>query len=669
MSAIDDVKSRIDIVDLVGESVTLHRAGRNFKALCPFHTERTPSFHVSPDRQTWHCFGACGTGGDVFSFVMRRQDVEFGEALRILAERAGVTLDDHRDPKDDERRERLLSANETAAAFFHNALLHTAAGEEARSYLDSRGLDNATIETFQLGYSLDSWDALRGHLTERRFTQEEMLAAGLLVESDRGGYDRFRNRLMFPIRDTRGRVAGFGARALASTEQDRTNAAGAKYINTPQSPVFDKSGLLYGLDLATEAIRREKSVIVVEGYMDAIAAHQHGMANTVASMGTALTERQVRTLERFRGKILLAMDADAAGIEATLRALQEAGAAGAIHASATSAHPEALEQGDFSHQVQEWSKNALKRAAVNFFVLPLSGKDPDEMIRADSEAWNAVVADAKPFTDHVFETVANRTDLSQPGGRSQLMKELLPVVRLIDEPVFRAHYVQRLARLAQVDEDTLRKELRRAPARGLRRDSAIGPASNDDAQPAQPTRREPAEEFCLALLIRHPELRRYGEQISADLFMFGEHKAILSAWVACEEAADINSLRQALPESLHGQFDRILTRELPVLEGAQLRAALQDCVRRIGTRRLSAEKRASATALADPDLQQYMSEAVERAAALQSEGGASTAPAAGERASALAANLIEDAEMGRRLHQTAPEPQPAEAAQGSEVER
>ena len=218
MSAIDEVKSRIDIVDLVSESVPLQRAGRNFRANCPFHSERTPSFYVSPDRQTWHCFGACATGGDIFSFVMKREGAEFGEALRILAQRAGVNLVEHRrEPQEDERRERLLQANELAAAFFHNALLNSKPAQAARAYLASRGLDAETIETFQLGYSPDSWDALKSHLVERGFSHEELIAAGLLVERDGGSYDRFRDRLMFPIRDPSrkdGRVVGFGARQL-----------------------------------------------------------------------------------------------------------------------------------------------------------------------------------------------------------------------------------------------------------------------------------------------------------------------------------------------------------------------------------------------------------------------------------------------------------------------
>ena len=650
MSVIDEVKSRIDIVDLVSEHVALQRAGRNFKALCPFHTEKTPSFVVTPDRQTWYCFGACGTGGDVFAFVMKREDLEFGEVLRLLAERAGVTLDSRREPQEDARRQRLLQANEAAAAYFHHALLHAGPGEAARSYLEDRGLDAATIETFQLGYSPESWDALKSHLADRDYSDEELLAAGLLVESDRGGYDRFRGRLMFPIRDERGRVVGFGARALESSKGQPAESSGAKYINTPQTVLFDKSGLLYALDGAKEAIRREKSVVVVEGYMDAIAAHQFGITNVVASMGTALTERQIRTLERMKAKILLAMDADAAGMEATLRALQEGQASGAVRAGPASAHPAALDAEEFSERVQEWSRDALKRAAVTFYIVPLSGKDPDEMIRADRDAWAKAVAGAKPFTDHVFETVASRSDLSQPAQRSALLKELLPIVRLIEEPVYRAHYIQRLARLAQVGEDVVGAELRQAPARSGRR--AATPQA--EPGPSDRARREPGEEYCLALLLRYPELRPEGDALSPEVFLLAEHRAIFAAW---REASDRESLLRALPEELHPQIERIAEKELPYLEGSQLGEAFKDCVHRIEFRRLSAAKQASTAALAEPDAQEGMDAVAEKARVVWEAGAdRERAPVAEDdkRAWELAVAVVEDMEAGRRLHEASP---------------
>lgn len=660
MSVIDEVKGRIDIVDLVSEYVTLQRAGRNFKALCPFHTEKTPSFIVAPDRQTWHCFGACGTGGDLFNFIMKREGVEFGEALRLLAQRAGVSLGGRWEPEEDERRQRLLQANEAAAAYFHHALLHSQPGDVGRAYVATRGLDVETIEAFQLGYSPDSWDALKSHLRERGFTDEELLAAGLLVESDRGGYDRFRGRLMFPIRDERGRVVGFGARALASSQEGTADTAGAKYINTPQTTMFDKGGLLYALDRAKEAIRRERSVIVVEGYMDVIAAHQHGIANVVASMGTALTERQIRVLERFKSKILLVTDTDLAGVVAAERGTHEAQAAGVARAPSASAHPATLGEEEFSEKAQEWSRDALKRAAVNFYVVTLSGKDPDETVRADRKAWDADVASAKPFADYVFETAAARRDLAQPGQRAELLRELLPFVRLIEEPVYRAHYVQRLARLAQVNEHTVRAELRQLPARSARRSPGAEPAS-------RPAHREPGEEFCLALLLRYPELRPEGAALSPELFLLGEHQAILAAW---RGAADVESIRQALPEQLHPQLERILNKNLPFLEGSRLREALQDCVRRIEFRRLSAAKQASTAALTDPEALGHMGAAVEGAHALL-KAGAGTVPEpapSGEgetRAQELAAFWLEDMKTGRRLHQVPPREQSAQPTQES----
>lgn len=643
VSDIDEVKSRVDIVDLVGQYVQLQRAGRNFKALCPFHSERTPSFYVSPERQTWHCFGACGTGGDVFTFVMRREGVEFREALRLLAERAGVRLSGAPGPAkdEDERRARLIAANEAAAAMYHRLLLGSQEAKGARDYLAARGVDGPMIEAFQLGYSPAGWDALCQHLVGRGFAREELAQAGLLVESERGGYDRFRNRLMFPIADERGRIVGFGARRLEGDSE------GAKYLNTPQTPVFDKSGLLYGLSRAKERVRVERAVIVVEGYLDAITAHQHGITHVVASMGTALTERQIRTLERLRAKIYLALDADAAGIEATLRALREAEAAGAVRAAPASAHPAALSEEEFSVRAQEWSRDALRRAAVNFFVVPLSGKDPDEMIRADRAAWDAAVANAKPFTDHVFDVVAGRTDLSQPAGRAELLRELLPVLRLINEPVYRAHYLQRLARLALVEEDVVRAAL--VSARPRRR----GAATPQEVSAAAATQHAGlrAEEFCLALLLRYPELRPEGRALPPELFSLGEHAAIYQVWC---QAHDLEAFRAAVPKELRPRLEQIERRSVPFLEGARLREALHDCVRRIELRRLSEAKRMGTAAIADVGGHEEVTAAIEEARKLLERDEESASDGMG---SELAAMLVEDMKVGQRLHRLRPRPE------------
>ncbi|KKK52327.1 hypothetical protein LCGC14_3106030, partial [marine sediment metagenome] len=271
-----------------------------------------PSFIVSPERQSWHCFGACGTGGDIFSFVMRREGVEFPEALRLLATRAGVDLPERgRRPEEERQRERVHSANETAARWYHELLVKDDIGKSAWGYVQKRGIDGPTAEAFLLGYSPPSWEATREHLRERGYSDAELVAAGLLVEGERGLHDRFRGRLMFPIRDVRGRFTGFGARALDESVP--------KYLNTAQTALFDKGGMLYALERAQDGIRREGQAVIVEGYMDVIAAHQSGFDNVVATMGTSLTERQVRLLKRQTRSIVLALDADTAGSEAALR--------------------------------------------------------------------------------------------------------------------------------------------------------------------------------------------------------------------------------------------------------------------------------------------------------------------------------------------------------------
>ncbi len=678
MSVAEEIKSRIDIVEVIGQYVTLQKAGRGFKALCPFHTEKTPSFQVRPDKQDWHCFGACGTGGDVITFVMKRENIDFREALRQLAPRAGVSLSDRRDPQEDERRERLLRANQTAASFFHHALLNTAPGEAARGYLRERGLDDAAIEAFQLGYSPDGWQALKSHLGERGFSDEELLATGLLVESDRGGYDRFRHRLMFPIRDERGRVVGFGARKL---DGESTDGSPAKYMNTPQTPMFDKGGLLYGLDRARETVRSQRSVIVVEGYMDVIAAHQHGFTNVVASMGTALTDKQIRTLDRLGGRVLLALDADAAGIEATLRALQAGQEAGAVRAAPLSVHPSAMSEDEFTENVRAWTRDGLKRAAVTFFIVPLAGKDPDELIRKDVAAWQDALEHARPFTEHVFETFAARKDLSQPAERAELVQELLPVLRLIQEPVHRAHYLQRLARLAQVSEDAVAAELRRGGRRAHDTAGTPGPVA------ARGPQRDGGEEFLLALLLRYPQLRPEGDALSPDFFAQGEHRAVFLAWL---DETNHDALRRAVPEELRPRLEQIMGRNVPVLEGSRLVEAFQDCVRKIELRRLSAAKRASTASLTDPDAREDMRAVVEEARALAQALRAVASgdppgrepdeeappdaepptPAEGDpRLRELAAALVQDTELGRRLHRAVSNPrrQPAQAPPPEEL--
>jgi DNA primase len=632
VSVVDDIKQRLDIVELVGQYVALKKAGRSYKGLCPFHTEKTPSFVVTPDRQSWYCFGACATGGDVFTFVMKKENLDFRDALAMLAERAGVSLSTAPSPEEDARRARLRQANEAAALFFHHALLNSEAGRPALAYLEGRGLDRETIEAFQLGYSPDSWDALKEHLKGRGFSDEELLAAGLLVESERGGYDRFRHRLMFPIRDERGRAVGFGARAMDESLP--------KYLNTSQSPIFDKGAILYALDRAREPIRRADVAVIVEGYMDAIAAHQNDIANVVASMGTALTERQIGVLKRYTKNLILALDADVAGSEATLRGVQVA-----ADASDRSKVPVPTWRGIIRQQ-------DVLAADIRVLSLP-SGTDPDEVIRQDKEAWERLVQDAKPVVDHLFQSVASRTDLSQPRERSSAARELLPLVGAIADQVVQAHYVQRLARLVQVDEDTLRRQLRRRtydrPSAEPFESGAPDAIQAGAAEP-QPVRREPREEYCLALLLRYPELREEGLALEDDLFSLTENRQVLQAW---RRTPDETGLRATLPEELHEHLDRIRGKTIPTFDRDEVERALANCVWGIEQRKLEIEKQASTLALADSQDKIGSTRLIELATTSgdrEGQSSASTLEIEEEMAREAADLLTEDTEVGQRVH-------------------
>jgi len=629
MSTVDEVKQRLDIVDVVSQHVALQKAGRNFRALCPFHSERTPSFYVFPDRQTWHCFGACATGGDIISFVMKREGLEFRAALELLAQRAGVALRAPSAEQEDPRREILRRANEAAAHFFHHQLLNSPDAVSALQYVRDRGLNQETIVSFQMGYAPDSWDGLKGHLSGLDFEEGDLLAAGLLVEGERGPYDRFRGRLMFPIRDERGRVVGFGARALDDSVP--------KYLNTPQSPIFDKGGILYALDRAREHIRSSGQAVIVEGYMDAIAAHQHELGNVVASMGTAITERQVGLLKRYTRNLILALDADLAGSEATLRGIQVA---------ADAADKTVISVPTWRGLIRQ--QEALA-AEIRVLTLP-PGTDPDEVIRRDPEEWRRLVEKAKPVADHLFEAMAARLKgVSSPLERSRAAMELVPVLEGLTDPVAQATYVQRLARALQLDtagEETVLRALRR---RGRRAPAA---AEDTDGQPAlRPAPREPREEYLLALLLRYPVLRGQGQALLPDFFSLSENRQLFEAWriAAGQEVEDVmEEIRRLLPEELHGHLENVLAREIPPFQAAEAGRALEDCIWRIEQRKLELEKLASSLALAESEQEVGPARLADLARSIQ-EG---TVPSSQEADSTLeaATALVEDTEAGIRVH-------------------
>ncbi len=441
MTAVDDIKARLDIVDIVSETVKLRHSGKNYTGFCPFHTNtKTPAFVVFPDTQTWRCFGQCNEGGDIFSFVMKREGWDFQEALRRLAERAGVTLHEYTPEEKEkvEENERLREVLSMAVTFFQHQLRNTEAGREALDYLYNRKLTDETIDAFTLGYAPDSWDALTSHLNSRSVTEQELRDAGLVSERDSGGvYDRFRHRLVIPIHDQRGRMAGFGGRVLRADDVP-------KYLNSPRTPVFDKGRMLYGLDMARREIRAKDQVVIVEGYLDVIGPYQAGFKNCVSPMGTALTEDQFRLIKRYSRKIILALDPDAAGQKATLRGLQTA--------------RQTLErEGDpiFDSRGLMQVEGRLK-ADIRVTTLP-DGLDPDEIALDDPERWEELVSDAKPIVTHVMETLAARSDIDDPKIKEEIANQVLPLIEDVKGSVEREAYRQKLARLLHVDERALVK--------------------------------------------------------------------------------------------------------------------------------------------------------------------------------------------------------------------
>ena len=442
MTPIEEIKNRLDIVDVVSETVQLRRSGNSYSGFCPFHSNtKTPAFVVFPDSQTWRCFGACAEGGDIFSFVMKQNGWEFRETLEHLANRAGVILEPLTPQKKaaEEAEAQLADLLEAAADYFHQLLLHAPQAEEARQYIRGRVLTVGTVNTFQLGYALDSWDACSMHFMGQGYSQQELLDAGLLTENiDKGTtYDRFRQRLMFPIRNVSGRVVGFGARTL---EPDGI----PKYLNSPQTDLFDKSHLLYGLDIAKRHIREARQAVIVEGYMDVIQAWQAGYRNVVAQMGTALTEPQLRLLKKYTKRFIIALDADAAGVQATMRSLT-------VARRTLDREQEVL----FDAPGLVHYEGRLQ-ADIRIVTMP-PGEDPDSLIRQDKAAWPKLIASSKPVVEYVIQVLLAETDMNDAKGKTAVAEQVIPLINDVSNPVERDHYWQYLARALRIDDRALRQ--------------------------------------------------------------------------------------------------------------------------------------------------------------------------------------------------------------------
>jgi len=590
MSTVDEIKDRIDIVDLVSESgVKLRRSGRNHTGFCPFHSNtRTPAFVVWPETGTWRCFGECNEGGDIFKFVMKKEGWDFKEALRYLAERAGVELQQYT-PQQKEQAEasdNLRTLLEEVALFYHQQL-KTPAGKKTLDYLrEKRGLSDETIEAFTLGYSPQGWDNVLKHFTERGHTEQDLMDAGMLSENDQGRrYDRFRDRLMIPIRDARGRMAGFGARTM-----DPEGIP--KYLNSPQTDIFDKGRLLYGLDRARKAIRSTDQAVIVEGYLDVITPHQAGFENLISPMGTALTEDQLRMIKRYTpgNHIVLALDPDAAGQKAILRGLE-------------AARKSLDREGELGFDARGYLRHEARlQADLRVASLP-DDLDPDEIVLRNPKEWEEIIAEAKPIVTHVMETLAAGRDLDDPKEKSEIAAQVLPLIADLPNPIERETFRQQLARMLKVDERALiggqaqgKRVRRKTPPKGKRTKDQEAQQSVAGIAAVNPARK--IEEYCLGILIRNPNLlyrldRALQESglhaLSLEDFEYTENQTLFRAVKASLEQDELEAydhISANLPEALGELMKKLFseTEELSPVEKRLLEEALRGVIklRRMG---------------------------------------------------------------------------------------
>jgi DNA primase len=591
---IELIKQKLDIVEEIGAVVPLRKSGKAFKGLCPFHGERTASFYVFPESGTWKCFG-CGEGGDLFTFVEKQQGLDFHDALVYLAERAGVALnawasEEGPAPESAETvaRKRLRALNEAAAIWFHSQLLQATEAQYARSYLDSRGVNNESIALWRLGYAPDG-DHLARYLLGQGYSEQELTEAGVArvrdAERGAGMYDYFRNRLIFPIRDSAGRTIAFGGRELGSGQP--------KYLNTPQTTLFDKSATLFGLDLARDAIRRGNRVIIVEGYMDVIVPYQHGSRNVVACIGSAITEKHIRQIKKLTRRVTLALDPDAAGESATIRGITVAqqafdrvaipvpGPAAGDARARKRAAPEGIVR--FEEQVD---------AEITVARLP-AGEDPDEFVRRDPAGWQRVIEGADPLIDFLFDAQTADLALNTPQGKMEACKRLLPIIAEVRSRTLAGEYADRLAMKLRLDVKDVQRDLALARQR-LDREARTAPArapaqeppdpdeeAGDTAQksrsaqaPSGATYRDAThappevsqEEYCLGLALDHPETWREVRAIlREDDFTATETRALFTA-------LDRAFGGETTLEAFLAQLDPAL---LATVERARARVALQ----------------------------------------------------------------------------------------------
>lgn len=538
---IDEVRRRADIVEVVSSYMPLKKAGANYRALCPFHQEKSPSFNVNPQRQIFHCFG-CGEGGNVITFVMKREGLAFPEAVKSLAGRYGIDVPEDRDKKTGDNDE-TYSAVQTAQDFYHQRLLKEAPSSPAGGYLVKRGITPAITEKFRLGCSPAEWDALFNHLKGKGFSEPALEKAGLCKQSSRGTWiDRFRNRIMFPISDSTGRPVGFGARVIGEAEPDEP-----KYLNSPETPIYIKSRALYGYHLAKETARKENFVFVVEGYMDVIALHKAGVENCVACAGTSLTPGQADMVRRVCERVVALFDSDTAGLQAARRA-----------------GPILMERG-------------LKTRAM-----VLRGfKDPDEFLSANGvKEFMALAAQAPTFHEFLIDMTLSAANLSDVESKMAAIREIIPFIRSLDDEVEKSHYTRMLSERVSVDYQALARQIGKGapPSAQIARSPAKSPAQRKQA----PIRR--AERALLDILMAHPALTdKLAENISPDDF---SDPLLKSVYETILEASSKGAIHAA--DMLNSAKDDSIRREMASISGEmtpkdkeEAEKAARDCILRI----------------------------------------------------------------------------------------
>ena len=562
MALVDEVKSRSDIVQVISDYVDLDTSARQPKALCPFHSERTPSFVVYPDTGNWHCFGSCAEGGDVISFLMKQENMSFAEALENLATRAGIKIEERKDETRKKPITGLIEANEIAAGYFLSRL-KAPVGEKTRAYLAARGIDIDTATRRGMGLAPDGMETLSGHLRTLNVRASTARDAGLITRTGDGSWrDMFRGRLTIEIRDPRGRIIGFGARSLDGSEP--------KYLNTPQTDAFEKSSVLYGLNWAADSIRSSNEAVVVEGYMDVIAAHENGFTNVVASMGTAVTGRQLDALARHAtsggaGVVILCLDSDAAGETATMRALE------AVTAELSTGRRRGIE---------------VKVAR------PEGGKDPDEAIRSDPDNWRASLTDAVPLLDYLIDTKSKLYNLESGDGIKNFADSVKDLIYNIPNDYDQDRYWSRTARLAGVTEQRLKTIVdkprgaypRGAYRAGGNRSRVAGPDRISPRQASaalESSAGNPLEEHLLSLVLQIDDLREYAIAMPAEFFHESDNRALFTAW---QSSSTLGELSDELGDELTEKMHRLAERTLPPSNQALHVEDVTQCVMRMRER-------------------------------------------------------------------------------------